>query len=36
VAMLRHRWIPNAIERRDLPHTLPHSGAVRASPLRAT
>ncbi len=30
VAMLRHRWMTQAVERRDPPHAPPHSGAASA------
>jgi len=36
VAMLRHRWMTHGVERRDAPHAPSHSGAVGASPIRAT
>jgi len=36
VAMLRHRWMTHAVERRDAPHAPAHSGAVGASPISAT
>jgi hypothetical protein len=36
VAMVRHRWMTHAVERRDVPHAPAHSGAVRALPIRAT
>jgi hypothetical protein len=36
VAMLRHRWMTHAVERRDAPHAPARAGAVRASPISAT
>jgi len=36
VAMLRHRWMTHAVERRDAPHAPAHAGAARASPISAT
>jgi hypothetical protein len=35
MAMLRHRWMTQGVERRDPPHVPPHSAAATPSPIRA-